>query len=71
MTNTERAQLEDDLTVVLYLLMRDFIPTGQLEKAFDQLRALREDKRAILYSSPHLQAYASHLARELVENTMT
>jgi len=56
---------DDKLQQFLYLLMRDHLPTGQVELVMNGLRDTRGMKA--IYSAPELANYAAILASEIRE----
>lgn len=54
------------LEAFLYLLMRDYITSGKLEKILTEVENISK-YNAPLYSSIHLGAYAKELATELLK----
>jgi hypothetical protein len=71
----------DRLIALLYLLMRDHVPTGKLEEAMDGVRGTLQVERvedglsvgqfdAATYSVPELAAYAGRLADEILTGKM-
>lgn len=53
----------DSLTQFLYLLMRDYLPTGSVESIMNQVRACKG--KEVTHSAPNLESYATSLADEI------
>lgn len=53
----------DPLTQFFYLVMRDKLPTGEVEWVMDQVR--KGAGMDVAHSAPHLEAYAASLAAEI------
>ena len=51
-------QEKDNLTSIFYLLMRDYVPTGELAKLVTDLERIPGPHE---YTSKHLAAYAQEL----------
>jgi len=60
------ADASQALQCFLYLLMRDKLPTGKVEKIMEEIRAVRAQGLAINFSAPRLAEYAAELAFELL-----
>lgn len=69
------------LVALLYTLMRDHLPTGDLEKAMEHVRAMLIPERTVgpltigrfrapAYSVPELAEYAGRLADEIFSGQM-
>jgi hypothetical protein len=76
---TARGEPARRVVALFYLLMRDHLPTGKVEQIMGQLRpqlrmygsecvfgVATTQPPKILFSSPHIEAYANELARELL-----
>lgn len=53
----------DKLVELLYLLMRDSAPTGEIVRV---IRTVKDTTCKVTYTSPELEAYATRLADELL-----
>lgn len=56
------------LQIVLYLLMRNDVPTGVLAKQVQEVREVEKEGGAE-FTSEHLAAYAEELAHRILEGT--
>jgi len=54
------------LQCFLYLLMRDELSTGKVEKIMDRIRTLRTKNETVQFSATRLAEYAAELAFELL-----
>lgn len=52
------------LVELLYLLMRDVAPTGEVVRVIRMIDTSSDDK--VLFTSPELHAYAERLAEEVL-----
>lgn len=52
------------LVQMLYLLMRDAAPTGEIVRIVRELKKVGDDDA--IFTSPELEAYATRLASELL-----
>jgi hypothetical protein len=55
----------NDITLFLYLLMRDHVPVGVVAKIKNEVNLCEQYERT--YSNQYLAAYAKSLAEELLE----
>lgn len=67
MTQPE-GEIVSALTIFLYVLMRDHVPSGAIEKILQDHVAKAAGQRSV-FSSPFLRDYAIDLARRLSEPT--
>jgi len=60
--------MNENLVLFLYLLMRDELPTGKVERIMQQIRTLVLPN-TVIYSSHQLERYARDLASEMLESS--
>lgn len=65
--NSVEAKLsnEEQMTRFLYVLMRDEVPTGVVEKILKN-HIVKARKEKAIFSAKHLENYARQLAREIL-----
>lgn len=51
---------------MLYLLMRDAAPTGEVVRVVEMMADMRRECRDVVFTSKELQAYAERLAGKLL-----
>lgn len=57
--------MNEKLVLFLYLLMRDELPTGKVERIMQQIRTLVLSN-TVIYSSHQLESYARDLTNEIL-----
>lgn len=61
----DRVETRDPLVALFYLLMRDRLPTGQVEGVMNELRKVSDGRLSVRYTSTQLALYAVELANEV------
>jgi hypothetical protein len=61
----DRVVTRDPLVALFYLLMRDRLPTGQVEAVMNELRKVSDGRLSVRYTSTQLALYAVELANEV------